>query len=305
MRFSFRVSIKNLSIQSNFRKSTRTASPLYNSCFEQFLEDLDHEEKRHNISSFIRRIELSSADVSECIIVGAFGFNYQTPTILAICRPEDKEWSIVNGKTEDNKNFNPVDFVFSKGTLHVVDTIEHSENYTIKLTGREVNMKIIPSLPIEEDVIEDVGVKTDDFVMLLNHSYCFYLVESVDHEMLLIKKVSDWIQRRDDEGDDIDPWYPKTSSFYVFKMDPSTGEWHRLHSIDDQVLFISYGGSSLLYVKDVKGVQENCIYFAEDVDYYEYNLYALFCLASVVSFTYKMEELNTHFLMSTFHCVQD
>ena len=232
-------------------------------CYQQFLDN----RKQDNVSSFFRRIELSSDNVSECIVAGAFECGYPTRIMVAICRPGNKQWSIFTSKSED-ENFEFIDFLFCRRTLYVIGTVDHYENYNLELAGCEVNLKIIPSLPMEaEDVTLDIGLMTDDFVVFSKLSCNLYLVESTRKEMLLIKRFYDEFRKHDEDGD-IYPWYLKTSSFYVFKMDSSTGQWQRLYNIDDQVLFISYGGSSSVSAKDfAAGVEGNCIYFAEDIDY--------------------------------------
>ncbi|XVE48737.1 hypothetical protein DITRI_Ditri01bG0026100 [Diplodiscus trichospermus] len=227
-------------------------------CYQQFLQE---KRKRHNVSCFISRIELSSADVSECIVAAAF--EVSDPTTIALCRPGNKQWSIFTDKTED-KNFEFVNFLFNKGTLYVISRVQQVESYNLELAGSEVKLKLIPDLHMEaEDVILDIEFMTNEFALLLKNYFYLYLVESTNGELLLIKRICDEYQSIADLN------YLKTRSFYVFKLNQSSGQWHRLYNIDDQVLFISYSGSSSLSANHFAGVQRNSIYFVEDIDYGE------------------------------------
>ncbi|XVF45675.1 hypothetical protein PTKIN_Ptkin02bG0226300 [Pterospermum kingtungense] len=233
--------------------------------YQQFLK-----EKIHNISCFVKKIELSSANVSECVVAGVFKSCCFPMAEVAICRPGNKQWSIFTGKTEDD-NFAFSNFLICKSTLYLLAMVEHVENYNLDLgAGFEMNIKIIPGSYIEEGDQDEV--MADDFVLLSEGAFRLYLVESTSNEILLIKRVYDlFIERINEDDDHIEDDhildYNKTSSFYVFKMDPSTSEWHRLDNIDDQVFFISFGGSASVSAKDFEGVRGNCIYFAEDYDY--------------------------------------
>ncbi|XVF45672.1 hypothetical protein PTKIN_Ptkin02bG0226000 [Pterospermum kingtungense] len=228
-------------------------------CYQRFMM-----RKRHNVSCFVTKMELSSAKVSECIVAAAFDpCSSSSKPVVAICRPENKQWSIFTGKTED-ENFKFYDSLLCETTLYLMGTVEHFKNYNLELgAGHEVNFKIIPGLYSELDQV-DVGVMADDFMLLSKGEFNLYLVESTSNEIFLIKRIYDLFIQRMDEDEDI---YPKTSGFYVFNMDPSTGQWHRLYNVDDQVFFISLGGSSSVSAKDFEGVRGNCIYFAEDHDY--------------------------------------
>ncbi|XVF45677.1 hypothetical protein PTKIN_Ptkin02bG0226500 [Pterospermum kingtungense] len=207
-------------------------------CYQEFIKEAKKQGKGSTNLSFVQRIELSSANVSECIVAGAFKPSDTTSTMVAICKPGNWRWTIFNSKSED-KNFRFIDFLFNKcRVLHVTGTVNRVENYNLKLgAGCEVNLKIIPC--------EVASVWWCLYPKL-------YLVESTSNEILLIKR-----------------FYigSGTRTFYVFKMDSSSGEWHRLYNIDDQVLFISSRGSESVSAKDVAGVKRNCIYFAEDAEY--------------------------------------
>ncbi|XVE48736.1 hypothetical protein DITRI_Ditri01bG0026000 [Diplodiscus trichospermus] len=229
-------------------------------CYQQFLEE---EGKEHSVSCFISRIQLSSSDVSECIVAAAFDDDDPDSTMVAICRPGNKQWSNFTAKTQD-KNFKFTEFLFNKRTVYAISSVQHMESYTLELGGYEVNLKLIPDLHIEaEDVAPVIRLMTNDFVLVSNPFSYLYLVESTRGELLLIKRLYDQLESPS-------LLYMKTTSFYVFKMDPNTGRWQRLYDIDDEVLFISRGGSLSLSAKDFVGVEGNCIYFTEDIDYCEH-----------------------------------
>ncbi|XVE48735.1 hypothetical protein DITRI_Ditri01bG0025900 [Diplodiscus trichospermus] len=228
-------------------------------CYQQFLRNKG---KSHSVSRFISKIELSSANVSECIVAGAFDDgDLATPIMVAICRPGNNQWSTFTAKSND-KNFELIDFLFNKRTLYMISKVNHIETYILELVGCEVNLKLIPSLHIEaEDVDLNYRLITDEFVLVSNTYSYFYFVESTRGEMLLIKRMYDQLESPDPLV------YIKTSSFYIFKMDHNTNQWQRLYNIDDQVLFVSGGGSLSLSATDFEGVEGNCIYFVDDLDY--------------------------------------
>ncbi|XVF45676.1 hypothetical protein PTKIN_Ptkin02bG0226400 [Pterospermum kingtungense] len=233
-------------------------------CYQRFLKGTEND-----ISCFVKKIELSSANVSECVVTGVFKSHRSPMADLAICRPGNKKWSIFTGKTED-ENFVFSNFLICKATLFLLAWVKHVENYNLELgAGFEVNIKIIPGSYLEEG--DQVEVMEDDFALLSKGAFRLYLVESTSNEILVIKRIYDLFIDRINEDDDIEEEdilnYNKTSSFDVFKMDLSTGEWHRWNNIDDQVFFISIGGSASVSAKDFEGVRGNCIYFDEEYDY--------------------------------------
>ncbi|XVF82225.1 hypothetical protein PTKIN_Ptkin16aG0028200 [Pterospermum kingtungense] len=223
-------------------------------CYQEFIKEAEKRGKGSTNMSFVQRIELSSAKVSECIVAGAFKPSNTTSTIVAICKPRSWRWTIFDSKSED-ENFRFIDFLFNKSqVLHVMGTAKHIENYNLKLAaenysynlnlaaGCEVKLKIIPCAHRRFEV----GTELEKLY------YELYLVESTSNEILLIKKFHD---------------RSVTKSFYLFKMDSRTGLWRRLYNIDDQVLFISSRGSESVSAKDFARFKGNCIHFAEDAEY--------------------------------------
>ncbi|XVF45673.1 hypothetical protein PTKIN_Ptkin02bG0226100 [Pterospermum kingtungense] len=202
-------------------------------CYQQFLIEVD-QYKEHNVSCFVEKVELSSTNVSKCLVAGVFRYFDivdTTMSMVAICRPGNKQWSIFTGETED--------FLFCKRTLYLTSTVEHFENYNLELAaGCDVNLKTIPLLHTQ---VEGVDEFND-----------YYLVESTSNEILRIETIFE------DDNNSVMP------SFHVFKMDHRTGQWQRLKNIDDQVIFLFSGGSSSVSAKDFAGVQGNCINLAAD-----------------------------------------
>ncbi|XVF45668.1 hypothetical protein PTKIN_Ptkin02bG0225600 [Pterospermum kingtungense] len=211
---------------------------------QQFQKKADRRQKRGINLAFVQRIELSSAKVSECIVAGAFKPSDTTSTVVAICKPGNKQWSILNRKLSEGENFKFIDFLFNtSAVLHVMGTTaKHIENYNLKLAaGCEVNLKIIPYLNLEAEL----------FWLLSQPVLKFHLVESTSNEIVVIRRYG----------------LSGKKGFIVLKMDSSTGAWHSLYNRDDHVFFISSRGSASVSAKDFAGLLEgNRIYFAEDAE---------------------------------------
>ncbi|KAI9181448.1 hypothetical protein LWI28_015097 [Acer negundo] len=86
----------------------------------------------YNITSYVDKIELSSPDVSSknCVVAATF-FNQGT---FALCRPEDKMWSIFRGL---DKNNSYPDILFFNGVLYA---LMFSENLDITFTTHNIRV---------------------------------------------------------------------------------------------------------------------------------------------------------------------
>ncbi|KAK9287359.1 hypothetical protein L1049_015776 [Liquidambar formosana] len=238
--------------------------------FDTFVESLPDD---HIVSSFINRIELSSSDTSDCVVAAIF----DSDRILAFCRPEDKSWSIFEGRDEDEE-FIYHDILFSNETLYVlpsrkINGVFTAVNCTFGFEDREVDLKFLPALRIPEPEFVGAIEVFDDYRIVQGGLLDTYLVESINGELMVIFKIMDVLQGKDEEDEEeaFDVQYYRAREFEVYKVDPNNGTCCmtcRLKDLGGQVLFLTNSGSVSLQARDFNGFQGNCIYFAADRAYY-------------------------------------
>ncbi|KAK9287477.1 hypothetical protein L1049_015898 [Liquidambar formosana] len=230
--------------------------------FGEFLDSLPDE---YTGSAFMNRVELSSPDTSDCTIAAIF----DTWRILAFCKPEDKSWIIFQGRVDDaaeNSSFYR-DILFSGGTLYALPWSTTSGGvgaaYTVGLENREVTLKVLPALGINDPEFFEVNEDHTDNRIFVEIFISFSLVESTNGELLIIRKFRDPFPSMDaNQNQRPDPY--RISTFQVYKLDPNNGCMTRLRSLGGQVIFLTDNGSSVLQATDFNGFQGNCIYFAAD-----------------------------------------
>jgi hypothetical protein len=121
----------------------------------------------NRISSFIRKIELSSTDLSICIVAATFSL----PNSLAVCKVGDKEWSVFLGLKENGHFY--FDIKFHEDKLYALVEKEEEEcsfeSHTIELGSHEeaVVLKLIPNISArapflneeETEINGDIGIQ--------------------------------------------------------------------------------------------------------------------------------------------------
>ncbi|KAK1558348.1 hypothetical protein Q3G72_001374 [Acer saccharum] len=154
----------------------------------------------YNITSYVDKIELSSPDVSSknCVVAATF-FNRGT---LALCRPEDKMWSIFQGVDKNNKCS---DMLFFNGVLYVLmfsknlDVTFATHSISVGDGDDDVVLKLIPhgiSLRAEagssftlDHLIHWVPLDQNETSWIAEKGlFKSYLVESND-ELLIVHKI--------------------------------------------------------------------------------------------------------------------
>ncbi|KAE8008846.1 hypothetical protein FH972_005319 [Carpinus fangiana] len=223
----------------------------------------------NRITSFIRKIELSSTDLSKCVVAATF--RLPMANILAVCKVGDKEWRVFQGLETY------FDIKFHEDKLYALVEEGGFESHTMELGSREeaLIIKLIPNVSarapflIEEETefAGDIGIQKDG---LESH-----LVES-DGELLIVSALMNILfsifhaeDEEEDEDRSLDFIYSKTTKYQVFKIGWSTSTFTRVASIGDKMLFVSQSESSSLSAPYFNGFSGNQIYFSEDsIDYY-------------------------------------
>ncbi|KAG8493470.1 hypothetical protein CXB51_010893 [Gossypium anomalum] len=158
----------------------------------------------------ISGVEVSSFDASQCIVATTF---YDNNKILALCRPQDERWIIVEGLLPDGYFYGNLSFF--DGELYACILCEDREisnnqapniqTHFITLENHRVNLKLISSTPPPTYLF---FAAVDD-ERILYHKYCSrwsYLVEA-NGQLLVVTKICDTISTwdyHDDNNDDDD-----------------------------------------------------------------------------------------------------
>lgn len=245
-----------------------------------------------NCSDIYEGVALSSSDISKCMV--AVVFNDKE---LGLCRPGDKSWSVFQVLDENNNLGTISRLLFSSSGMLYALVYDGGFNgvgavQTLKLGDDEVKLQLVG---IELEWWIDNGL--DIFPGGACRSYLF---ESTNNEVLLIHQIYDRVDEEDHaneddnmegnnnneqgdvvlieelgnedmggEGDNEDDKragtfeYIKTRCFRIYKIDVDNGNFRRVQTLGEQVLFVAeYSASMALPASDFKELQGNCIYFA-------------------------------------------
>ncbi|TYH18830.1 hypothetical protein ES288_A05G304800v1 [Gossypium darwinii] len=230
----------------------------------------------------INGVEISSSDASQCIVVIKFSINNR---ILALCRPQDERWTIVEGLLGDEYYYG--NFSFFDGELYACILSSDKENnnqdpcfqtHSIILGSQRVNLKLISSTPPPTNLI--FAADADESILYYKDSFRWpYLVES-NGQLLVVTQVYDRIMDLDDSDSDSDSdndnddgdrtslfMYFQAATFQVKKIQTIDDTLHTavLTDVGNQSLFV--GAGDCLAVKNCDKLYKNCIYFLHDMDY--------------------------------------
>ncbi|KAJ4851032.1 hypothetical protein Tsubulata_012303 [Turnera subulata] len=222
----------------------------------------------YHASYFFHKIELSSADTSNCV-VAALVNDLETTwrRVLVFCKPGETRWSITLG---DREELEYADILFHKGTLCALTLSgnDHVEDHIFKVGESEVSVKLIPDLSRRRDYNPGLPeyLPGEEILVYRDGHFHSYLVESTRGALLMIVKNANVLEN--EVVPDFE--YIKTSGFVVFRIDPDSGNLHELNSLEEEVVFLSYGGSFSLSAQDLPGVRGNCIFFSENYDCFDH-----------------------------------
>ncbi|XP_022762095.1 uncharacterized protein LOC111307988 [Durio zibethinus] len=229
----------------------------------------------------ITQVVVSSSDASQCILAATFCAN--DDNFLALCRPQDERWTIVDGLLADGHCY--LDIYFFNGELYAcfakTNNLQDQANlgpfptHSVTLGGHDVNLKLIPFIcpPIypssyAADVDELSWYYKDCAIMVR-------LVES-NGQLFMVTKICDIIETSDyddineeDEDEDNERLltYHQTARFEVSKIQitDTTFTATRLSNLSDQSLFV---GDGVSLAGNFNEFDKNCIYFLEENDIY-------------------------------------
>ncbi len=196
------------------------------------------------LTSFIRKIELSSTDLSKCIVAATFR---EPADVLALCKPGDKEWSVFQGLKGQSPRY--LDIIFHEDKLYaLMHKGAFFASYSIELAEkREVIFRVIQNI-----------------VVPLIHTWWRRTLEShfveSDGELLIVKSQKYAFNKR--------------RRFQVFKIgfgyifSSIRPRFTRLTSMGDKKLFLSKSKSLSISGPDFNGIGGNRICFADYINDY-------------------------------------
>ncbi|MBA0865966.1 hypothetical protein Goshw_016711 [Gossypium schwendimanii] len=229
----------------------------------------------------ISGVEVSSFDASQCIVATTF---YDNNKILALCKPQDDSWIIVEGLLPDGYFYGNLSFF--DGELYACILCEDREinnnqapniqTHFITLENHRVNLKLISSTPPPTYLF---FAAVDD-KRILYHKDCSrwpYLVEA-NGQLLVVTKICDTISTwdyHDDNNDNDDNNYVtsllmnfQVATFQITKIQTTADDTLHMTGLTDlgnQSLFL--GAGDCLAVENCDKFDKNCIYFLHDKDY--------------------------------------
>ncbi|KAB2635140.1 hypothetical protein D8674_025674 [Pyrus ussuriensis x Pyrus communis] len=220
------------------------------------------------------KIELSSSNISECI-VAVFVGPYKE---LSLCRPGGKRWNTFQ-VTDYFKDEYPLDLLFSRGVFYALVTSTYSNKnggvraFILNFRDEDEDEPCAVELKLVYDNIEEPCSSLNrghgDFLhrINLNGNHRAYLFESTtNNEILLIHHMKDTFESSVIEHQIIErrmhpSKFSRTTKFKVYKIDPYSGSFIRVHSLGDQTFFIASGSFLSLQTSDFIGLKGNRIYF--------------------------------------------
>ncbi|KAJ4838982.1 hypothetical protein Tsubulata_017386 [Turnera subulata] len=233
-------------------------------CYRAFTRYID---PVYNTSCFFHKIELSSADTSNCVVAALVNGSEVRRRVLAFSKPGDKRWSVM---LADREELEYADILYHKGTLCALTLKGNNqvEDHILNLGETQVNVKLIPDLSRRKyyNPGPPEFLHGQEFLVRRDGHFHSYLVESAEGALLMIVKNANVLV--DETAPDLE--YLKTSSFAVFRVDDDTGQLTPLRSLDGEVIFLSYGGSFSLSAEDLPGFRGNCIFFSENHEYFHH-----------------------------------
>ncbi|KAL6209736.1 hypothetical protein ACLB2K_020676 [Fragaria x ananassa] len=237
---------------------------------------------------FVTKVVCSSPHISECIVAAVI----QPHTVLALCRPGNKSWTVIEilNPDEDDESRSLVDLIFSNGRLYgLVDNCDESNKNGIG-AARILNFGDDQTMTVELKLVyghKEIGnmitENHDDYQLFLNGDFNSYLAESAtnrDKEILLIHQRFDCLL--DLVHDDLDIEYKRTRGFAVYKIDLVSGKFQEVKNLGDQIIFLAEHSSSFAFAASDFKLQGNCIYFATS-GYEHANLPSKFSLGQDIS----------------------
>lgn len=145
----------------------------------------------HEADSFFDRIDLSSAEASECVVAAVF------KSALGLCKLGDKSWTVFKQVIEDHEDDYFVDLLFSCGTLYALVNSNDIDRdgvvvaRSLNFGDHVVELKLV--FNNEEHLwnnIESYMGFHRDFTILVNVSLSSYLLEA-KNEVLLVHQIHD------------------------------------------------------------------------------------------------------------------
>ncbi|KAE8008803.1 hypothetical protein FH972_005278 [Carpinus fangiana] len=140
------------------------------------------------VTSFIQKIELSSTDLSRCIVTAIF--RLPTANFLAVCKVGDKEWSVFQGLKEKGSYCFDIKFHEDKLCALVEEEEEEEEVrffcHTMELGSHEeaVVLKLIPNISARAPFLNEEETEIGD-IWIQRNALQSHLVES-DGELLIV-----------------------------------------------------------------------------------------------------------------------
>ncbi|PIA55813.1 hypothetical protein AQUCO_00700260v1 [Aquilegia coerulea] len=234
---------------------------------EDYFEGHPESKQRIDISRdcFLKKVILSStpsefstgskrSSSKDCIAMACHYYHKG----MAIARPGDASWTTVETPIKDYVD----DAIFLKGQF-----------YCITGTGILMVCDVRDGLPTPK-----ATELAEKFLTTLNNYQEKYLVEW-NGELLLVFKIflnllfpnhNDGEEEEEEEEVEEDTKLQeyKTEKFEVFKFDFTNKKWEEVNSLGEYCLFLGFNTSVSILACDYPGcLQENCIYFTDDITF--------------------------------------
>ncbi|KAF5726991.1 hypothetical protein HS088_TW22G00677 [Tripterygium wilfordii] len=156
--------------------------------YDDNIHDMSEDES-YDFSLFII-IELSSADLSTCIVAALYGDQCNDNSVIAVCRPDDDDWFTFP------KEGDYYDVLFSNGVLCVLDgKVELEETYTLTLYDDEeqeveLMFKMIPTPKPDPDGVLELDPLTETFCVVKDFVWSWNLLQTNDG-LLIVERIKD------------------------------------------------------------------------------------------------------------------
>ncbi|CAN6688489.1 unnamed protein product [Malus baccata var. baccata] len=180
---------------------------------------------------FVQKIALSSSDISECTVAAMF-----SSMELALCRPGEKRWTILNYKIDQ-----PLDILFSSsGKLYALVKNHKIENENGSVIARTIRLR--DGYQVELKLVYD---KEEEWQR--DPRYQRFSIGT----RVIFDRVNNPQQSCVDPSDE---------GFY--HICENGGSFLSVRSLGNEILFLAKQGFSLSFPENsFKGLEGNCIYF--------------------------------------------